>query len=310
VSRAFCLQKKNEVNMPKNVPAELEDKFASCKEKVIASGQDEQAAYGICYMSVVEGKSMADATKSYYLDTAAVKYGRTISAANAELIKGIISLAKQLIPDEEPAEAEAEAEPIDMPAEAMQPVKDGELLVSYGSAVKSIGGKLGGYAVRFSGKDLSGEGFSRETNYGFAGDQTKKVDILLHHAQPMETKTGRRVQVTEPIGVATLKMADDGIVIDDAILYTAERYAKYLDKLGWSTGAAAHAVVRDGATIKQWQIAEVSLTPFPAEPRNMVAAKSLENIVMDIDDAAEMDYQEIGRQVGAALYQQIRQAAG
>lgn len=300
--------------MPKNVPAELEDKFASCKEKVIASGQTEQAAYGICYVSVVEGKSLAEATKQFYLSQEAVKYGRTISAANAELIKGIISLAKQLVPDEEPADdgqAETEDEPTDMPAEAMQPAKTGDMLVSYGSAVKSLDGKLGGYAVRFSGKDLAGEGFSPETNYGFAGETTKKVDILLHHAQPMETKNGKRVQVTDPIGVATLKMADDGIVVEDAILFTADRYAKYLDKLGWSTGAAAHAVVRDGATIKQWQIAEVSLTPFPAEPRNMVAAKSLADMPADVDDEqVEIDYRALGRAVGQEIAKQIRQTAG
>lgn len=298
--------------MPKNVPAELEDKFASCKEKVIASGQDEKAAYGICYVSVVEGKSIPEATKAYYLNEDALKYGRTISAANAEIVKGIMALAKQLVPDEEDKpEAETETEPEDMPEGAMLPAeKSGDMLISYGSAVKSADGKVSGYAVRFSGKDLAGEGFSRETNYGFAGETSKRVDILLHHAQPMETKTGKRVQVTEPIGYATLKMADDGIMVEDAILFTADRYTKYLDKLGWSTGAAAHAVVRDGNTIKQWQIAEVSLTPFPAEPRNMVAAKSLADERTEIDDEIEIDYRQIGREVGKQLAQHLRQTAG
>ena len=300
--------------MPKNVPAELEDKFTSCKEKVIASGQDEKAAYGICYVSVVEGKSIPEATKAYYLSMDSIKYGRTISAANAEIVKGIMALAKQLVPDEEDkpedgAETETETPEVDMPEGAMQPAKGGDLLISYGSAVKSMNGKLSGYAVRFGGKDLAGEGFSSGTNYGFAGESTKKVDIMLHHAQPMGTKSGHSVQVTEPIGKATLKMMDDGIIIEDAILYTAEKYAKYLDKLGWSTGAAAHAVVRDGATIKQWQIAEVSLTPFPAEPRNMVAAKSLADMPTDMDDE-EIDYREIGRQVGAAIALKLRQTAG
>lgn len=290
--------------MPKNVPAELEEKFASCKEKVIASGQTEDAAYGICYMSVVEGKTLADATKTYYLDANAVKYGRTISAANAEIIKSIISLAKQLVP--EPDEGPAETDSVEIETEQEMPIiKTADMLVSYGSAVKTAGGKIGGYAVRFDGTDLSGEGFSRETNYGFAGEQTKRVDIMLHHAMPMVTKSGRKIRVTEPIGVATLKMADDGIIIDDAILYTSEQYIKHLDKLGWSTGAAAHAVVRDGKTIKQWQIAEVSLTPFPAEPRNMVAAKSLAGEMVE----EAIDYRQIGREVGAKIIQQLRVTA-
>lgn len=288
--------------MPANIPAELEEKFASCKEKVIASGQTEDAAYGICYMSVVEGKSLADATKTFYLDADAMKYGRTISAANSEIIKSIISLAKQLVPDEEPAETDS----VEIETEQDAPMaKTADMLVSYGSAVKTAGGKISGYAVRFDGTDLSGEGFSRETNYGFAGEQTKRVDIMLHHAMPMVTKSGRKIRVTEPIGVATLKMADDGIVIDDAILFTSEQYIKHLDKLGWSTGAAAHAVVRDGQTIKQWQIAEVSLTPFPAEPRNMVAAKSLADMPA-VEDETPIDYREIGRVIGQSIIQQLR----
>lgn len=290
--------------MPKNVPPELEDKFASCKEKVIASGQTEEAAYGICYMSVVEGKSLPDATKAFYLDEDALKYGRTISAANAEIIKGIIALAKQLVPDEESEAPEAP----EMPEDEMM---KSDVLVNYGSEIKSLpDGKLGGYAVRFGGKDLTGDDFDRATNYGFAGEQTKRVDILLHHAQPMETKSGRTVQVTDPIGYATLKMADDGILIEDAILFNSDLYAKHLQKLGWSTGAASHAVVRENGHIKQWQIAEVSLTPRPAEPRNMVAAKSLAGEVVDMDIEAEpIDYKAIGLQVGKIIMQ-YRQNAG
>jgi hypothetical protein len=237
-----------------------------------------------------------------------IKYGRAISKANAEIIKGIMALAKQLVPDEmEEEETEVET---DLPEGADMPAKSSDMLVSYGSAVKTAEGKLGGYAVRFGGKDLGGEGFSPSTNYGFAGESTKKVDILLHHAQPMETKSGKRVQVLDPIGSATLRMSEDGILVEDAILYTAEKYAKFLDKMGWSTGAAAHAVVRDGATIKQWQIAEVSLTPFPAEPRNMVSVKSMEVTPIDDDSEPEIDFRDIGRQVGAAIAQQLRQTAG
>ena len=295
--------------MPKNVPAELEEKFASCKEKVIASGQTEDAAYGICYVSVVEGKSLSEATQNYYLNADALKAGRMISQANAEIIKSIISLAKQLVPDEEPEAEDDMGEMGNMHAQHMQmqdEMKGGDLIISYGDcAIKSSNGSLSGYAVRFGGSDLAGEGFTAETNYGFAGENTKRVDILLHHAQPMATKSGASVQVTEPIGTATLRMVDDGIIVEDAILYTAEKYAKYLDKLGWSTGAAAHAVVRDGKTIKQWQIAEVSLTPFPAEPRNMVAAKSLAGEMVE----EAIDYRKIGRVVGAKIIQQLRVTA-
>ena len=136
---------------------------------------------------------------------------------------------------------------------------------------------------------------------------------MFHHGQPIETRNGKIVQVKEPIGQATLKMADDSILIEDSILFNAEKYRKYLDKLGWSTGAANHTVDRlPNGHIKQWQIAEVSLTPIPAEPRNMVAAKSLENVKSDIDldELPAIDYGSIGRAVGEKLAQRIRQHAG
>lgn len=299
--------------MPKNVPPELEEKFKSCKEKVIASGQSEDAAYGICYMSVVEGKSLSDAYKSFYMDTPSYKAGRAISKANAEIIKGIISLARQLVPEEEPEQEEPEEkEPeVETPEGADIPLDNemktaGDMLVAYGGAVKSINGKVGGAAVRFGGADLTGDVFDPDANYGFAGQAVKKVDIMFHHGQAIETKSGKRVQVKAPIGEATLRLTDDAILVEDAILFNAEQYAKHLDKLGWSTGAAAHTVVRDGGHIKQWQIAEVSLTPIPAEPRNMVAAKSLDGIKADLDDV-EIDYRSIGQQVGKAIAQRLQQ---
>ena len=56
-----------------------------------------------------------------------------------------------------------------------------EILVNFGSAVKALpDGKLGGYAVRFGGSDLDGDSFGPDTNYGFAGETTKRVDILFH----------------------------------------------------------------------------------------------------------------------------------
>jgi hypothetical protein len=217
-----------------------------------------------------------------------------------------------------------------------------DILISYGSAVKALDdGKIGGYAVRFGGKDLTADDFGADTNFGFAGQDTRRVDIMFHHGQPIQTKSGGKIRVPSPIGYATLKMSDDGILIEDAILFNAEQYQKHLDRLGWSTGAAAHTVLRDDSGhIKQWQISEVSLTPTPAEPRNLIAAKSLE-VKTDMEIEGEpvsdpepepiqaapaeeqsapieepqpepVDYRAIGREVGievARQYMQTRQQA-
>ena len=69
--------------MPKNVPPELEEKFKSCKEKVMAQGNDEEAAYGICYVSVVEGKSLKDAFKAW----AETKVGKRNSIADQKRLQ-------------------------------------------------------------------------------------------------------------------------------------------------------------------------------------------------------------------------------
>lgn len=294
-----------------NVPDNLQDKMESCVQKVTEGGAEKESAIAICYTSVVEGKSLHDAYKSFFLDATAIKAGRMISAKNKAALQQAMDIIAALVADEAEEETEEMSEPEPMGNALLKSSDD--VLIAYGSAIKSIAGKPTGYAVRFGGADLTGDTFSRDTNFGFAGETTRKVDILLHHAQPLETKTGRKIQVTDPIGQATLKMSDDGVLIDDAIIFNAEKYARHLDKLGWSTGAAAHSVVRDGGTIKQWQIAEVSLTPIPAEPRNMVAAKSLAGEVVDIDDETLPDFREIGRQVGeqlAARLQQIRQTTG
>lgn len=70
--------------MPNNVPAEFEEKFKSCKEKVMADGTDEESAYGICYAAVVEGKADAAsiAGKAGFVFSEAVKYFQ-VSAVKA-----------------------------------------------------------------------------------------------------------------------------------------------------------------------------------------------------------------------------------
>lgn len=53
-----------------NVPDEMQDKMESCVQKVMDGGNNKEAAIAICHTSVVEGKSLAEATKSFYLSEA------------------------------------------------------------------------------------------------------------------------------------------------------------------------------------------------------------------------------------------------
>ncbi len=158
-----------------------------------------------------------------------------------------------------------------------------DMLINFGGAVKSLNGvQEPDYAITYGGADLTADFFDAKTEYGFAGASTKRVPILFNHAQPLDTKGRSKYKETAPIGEAELEITDEGVLIKEAILYNRKKYEAYLDDLGWSTGAASHAVIREAKSdgrnyIKQWIVSELSVTPMSAEPRlkNVIALKSL-----------------------------------
>ena len=166
-----------------------------------------------------------------------------------------------------------------------------DTLIFQGGAVKALGeGRVGGYLIRFDddgkARDLEGEYFTSKTYFG--PDDGNGRDTFFHHTHPIGAEIdGKYVEFTElaerhfapmkterrDIGIwaeTVLDMADE---YERAVYGLAEK-----NKLGWSSGAAGHTV-RYGnrpGEIKQWVIAEGSLTPTPAEPRNRaVSLKSL-----------------------------------
>ena len=154
---------------------------------------------------------------------------------------------------------------------AMQDIKAVNIFTN-GSAVKALGnGKIGGYLVRHTSAaaaDLQGDYFTSESELGFY----KEVPVLYHHG--MDKSVGRRV-----IGLANLVRDDIGLWVE-AQLAMRDEYEKEIymlaekGKLGWSSGAVAHMVEREQknsgtAWVKTWWVAEASLTPTPAEPKNI-----------------------------------------
>jgi HK97 family phage major capsid protein len=143
-----------------------------------------------------------------------------------------------------------------------------------GSAVKALGnGKIGGYLVRFTDEgspDLTGDYFTADTELGTVAE----LPVLYHHGQ--DTLIGKRV-----LGTGKLKKDKIGLWVEAQLAmrdeYEASIYKLAEDgKLGWSSGAVSHLVEReqksaDVAWIKMWWVAEASLTPTPAEPRNEAA---------------------------------------
>ncbi len=153
-------------------------------------------------------------------------------------------------------------------------------LIFNGEAVKATGeGKVSGYLVRFSTEtdpDLTDDFFTKDTEYGVVDGST--LPIFYQHG--MDEKLG-----VKSIGRGTIKIDEIGLWIE-AQLNMRSEYEQALyelaknGKLGWSSGAAGHLVERDeigkSFYIKSWPIAEASLTPTPAEPRNnVIPIKSL-----------------------------------
>lgn len=174
--------------------------------------------------------------------------------------------------------------------EAIDALVPNSRLMASGTAVKSVGeGRVGGYLVLFgtaAQKDLQGEYFTAETDYGL--DWYEKRPALYHHALDDTIQT-------DPIGVIdTLKMDDVGIWAE-AQLDLRKRYTRAIQKLvdkgviGWSSGSLPHVVkIESDGCIKRWVIVEGSLTPTPAEPRIVVSTLKAEHaIALEESDTTE-----------------------
>jgi HK97 family phage prohead protease len=141
-------------------------------------------------------------------------------------------------------------------------------------------GSVSGYLVRFGSPndtDLENDYFTKSTDFGVDLSNGKEAGIGLYYNHGMDSKIK-----TNKIGYAQIKMDDKGIWLRGQ-LDMADEYSKMIyemakmGKLGLSSGAASHMVERErmgkSFEIKRWPVAEASLTPTPAESRNMVAAK-------------------------------------
>lgn len=136
-------------------------------------------------------------------------------------------------------------------------------------AVKLLGqtdetATIGGYGVVFGGADLEGDTFTPETDYDLDLVPMKRVyyDHTLgdvKHALGEATKT-----ITDDVGLWVEAQLDRSKDYVEAVLKLIEEGV-----LGWSSGSIGHLVRREDNVIKAWPVAELSLTPTPAEPRTL-----------------------------------------
>ena len=181
------------------------------------------------------------------------------------------------------------------------PVKMVDVLASFGSEVKvGADGRLSGRLLRFSSPsqpDSTGDYFDKETELQVSTGM--KCPVFFHHTLPLETMSGKKLQIKEQIGEATLEVDDEGVLVD-AILFNNFRYRKAIMKalekksgsLGWSSGTAPHLVIREKVGkswhIKRWPLGlDASITPTPAEITNEVVSVKTYHSKTSIEPDAE-----------------------
>jgi len=186
------------------------------------------------------------------------------------------------------------------------PMKAADTVVAWGEAVKALGdGRVGGYLVRFSSEadpDLTGEWFTAKTYYGPRdGDG---ADTLVHHGFPL--KAGME-ELADRL-LSPLKTTKDAVgIFAEVVLDMADEYEQAIyelveqGKLGWSSGAPGHMVRRkDSGEITRWPIAEGSLTPTPAEPRNRVVSLKALRVPPRTTGKAEAESKSVEAEARAA----------
>ena len=122
---------------------------------------------------------------------------------------------------------------------------------------------LSGVGVVYGGEDLTGDRFSKDTDFGGSRPFVGMPVYYDHALGGIKSQIGT-VKVWTPTDTGI----DMQIELDRRHKYAAD-VMKLAEQgaLGLSTGALPHLVERVDGEIKRWVIGEISLTPTPAEPR-------------------------------------------
>jgi HK97 family phage major capsid protein len=149
--------------------------------------------------------------------------------------------------------------------------RDDERMITYGSSLKTYAdGRVGGYLVLFSpdgkNKDLTGEYFTKSTNFMWEGKE-RRIALYNHGID----KTLKKQSLGN--GWSFIRVDDIGLWVEMQLDLRNE-YEKAIyglsksQKLGLSSGTASHMIeMQKSGRITVWPIIEGSFTPTPAEPR-------------------------------------------
>ena len=156
---------------------------------------------------------------------------------------------------------------------------------------------VGAYAIKFSGpdqKDLSGEYFTAQTDYGPRNGDG--VATMFHHGLPLAD--GLEYLAYKTFAPVKALKDDIGIFVETVLNLSDEYEAAIADlvnagKLKWSSGTSYHLARKSAdGQILRWHPIEFSYTPTPAESRlpKITPLKSIaldDNFVQEVKSAFE-----------------------
>lgn len=134
----------------------------------------------------------------------------------------------------------------------------------------TIDGRVKGRAIVYYGKDVTGDQFTPYTVLDDGARPFIGMPVYYDHALN---------GVKSSIGMVTSwEPTDEGIDVEIELNRRHKYYKQIMEliqrgALGLSTGAVPHLVEREGGVLKRWPVAELSVTPTPAEPRTYAAVK-------------------------------------
>lgn len=206
-----------------------------------------------------------------------------------------------------------------------------QTLIRFGGAVRATGGgKFEAPLVQFSDAetpDLIDTYFDSATDFWV--DFPCRVPLLYGHGFDPELKRRRLGEKTPYKGKAETALTDAGVWMQGQLDLRDEYEAAIYEmieagKMGTSSGSAGHLVEYEdveGSDVKHmtsWPLVEGSLTPTPAEPRNLVSVRSVAGLlpkwkhvrgVLKPDWDSRDPYEGIGRDLTAQgldrLFQRI-----
>lgn len=187
--------------------------------------------------------------------------------------------------------------------------------IAFGTAIRMLAARegdaantvrVGGIAVPFTdeqNKDHYGTWWDKDSYLGArSSDGLGLADTYVHHRIPLDKTKPELVELSKRrLMPSTLRVTPEGLWAE-TVLDLNDKYEKRVaemveaKRLFWSSASTPHLFDYDEETgyVREWPVAEVSLTPTPGTPQKRTQITTLRSL-MDAEDLAGVETPEVTR---------------